>query len=117
MAEQKIKVRVDDLLKAVEAKKKALLAQQAEVEKQRKIEEKAHVARVVKALEAAVAAAKKGVLPDISFRRLEIRLEEEGPRYVAKVDTVRIDQDIALLKLAADETILVSTDSKWGQYL
>jgi hypothetical protein len=61
----------------------------------------------------------KDVLPNITYRGfLEIRMDgQEAPHNPGKLDTTRFQKDISFLKLSADETILISTDSDWARYL
>ena len=114
---QKIKVNVADLISAVER----TIATTTKAH-EKKVSEydgkvKAYNTALVAALTEALAKAKKGTLPTIGYsNRIEIPFGKEKPSKPC-LNLDRAKKDLALLKMSADDTLIVGTDSSWMSYL
>ena len=120
MAEQKVKVKVADLITRVEAFKKKQATEHARLTKEHETAKAAFGAKMIAALEAALAKAKKGEYPAHNYsQRYDLVCAASIPPKPTALSevTAKIDADLSLLRMAADDTIMVSTETRWGRYL
>lgn len=137
-AQQRIKVSVAELVKAIEAKRASVVAEHEAVKARGKAQAGTVKRAVVEGLTEALKKAKTGDFPapdSGSYKRLrdgswgsltrvtvEIDLPVTWDDFQAVVNdteanTSQMDRDLAALKLAAEPTITIATDSNFFKYL
>lgn len=125
MAAQRIKVSRDALLERVRAARAEYVEAHARALDEYNAANAGYADSVVEALEKALSQARngKGLPPsDTRYLRGAYRsvLSVPGPRKPEKpsgLNLARFDKDIALLEMAADDTLMVSVDGDFGRYL
>jgi hypothetical protein len=120
LSTQRVKVRTADLIKAVEAKKKKLESEAGRQDKNYDKALTAYETAAIKALNALLVKAAGGDVPRPTYngdRSFSVTVGVQCPQKVKTGVTTQLEKDLSLLKLSADEFIMVATDSQWGQYL
>ncbi len=120
-----IRVEVADLLRRVRASRAAAVeeynAKVVEFETRVKLNRKA----IIKALETETKRLRMGGNPELNTSRygggvtlnLPTLNDDEVPSNPGPLNVASHDRDIALLEMASDTSLLVSTDSNWARYL
>lgn len=116
MNNQRVKVKVEDLIKRIEDCKKTDQAKYEKELKKYNDDNEKYVGRVKEALRKALTGIEAtGKVPETYWGDLKIRVPDKPskPDFRPK----RYDEDINLLKMAADPTIIISTNSNYAKYL
>ncbi len=113
---QKIKVNVADLIDKIEAFKKKAIADKTRAEKTFEADKEKYAKRVVEVLEKVLAEAKTGKLPPKSYNGLILSFRGDEPSKPTLNISV-IDADLSMLRMSAEDTIVIDHTSQWRQYL
>lgn len=106
----KIKVRTADLLARVEAARAAAVKDHEKAVAKHEAAAAAWASKVEDALYAAVIRAQEGKLPDTNYQgHLSVPIKGSRP-CKPSLSTARFDRDIAILKMASEDTLSIGTD-------
>lgn len=112
-----VRVQVAELLKKVEAARARAVKEHAAALKKFEKEQVVWQDRVVAALETALTNARKGKLPKVNYNGVQISVAGEPPDKSGRPDLKEYDRDINILKMASDDTIIITTDNHFVKYL
>lgn len=116
MNQQRVKVNVADLIKRIEECKVADKAKHEKELKKFYQEEVKYLQKVEKLLEHTLEDVRDGNLPKDRYGDVRLNLPYPSPRR-PEFRPGTYDQDINLLKMSAEPTITISSNSNFGKYL